>query len=471
MELTGFLKNITSVSIDPSELALFAVSNPLVDQTKPTHVVKPKDFDELQKLVKLANEKKFALVPVSSTGAHFRGGIACMQDHIAVDLSSWKKIPWVQRRNRVCIIEPGVTYGELLPVLAAEGLTIPTPLAPRSGKSVLAAMMDREPTLWPRVQWDSQDPVGSTELIFGTGDQFRTGSAGATGTIEEQRKGGVCHKGPLGPSATDYQRLVQGSQGSIGIATWISLRCEIKPTIEKTYLLGGSLEALTPYVYDVQRALWGEHSFILNRTAAKMLTGAERGLPEFICLQNIAGFDIYPKERLKYQEDDIKKIASRDKLALETSVGDLAASDLLRAATTPCGEKDWRHAPKGNCLSMIIMTTLDRAAGFIKVFTDCAANHKVGKDEIGIYIQPVVQNHSVHIEFMVPYDESQTETMRRLEEEAARALNNAHAFFSRPYGTAEKIVFHNNPKNTALLKMVKGIFDPNRVLNPGKFEL
>ena len=66
-----------------------------------------------------------------------------------MDLSSWKQIDWLNRRNRVCMIQPGVTYGELLEALNAEGMTLSMPLAPRNGKSVLASVMDREPTTWP----------------------------------------------------------------------------------------------------------------------------------------------------------------------------------------------------------------------------------------------------------------------------------------------------------------------------------
>jgi FAD/FMN-containing dehydrogenase len=470
MELNSILTTILPKTAVSSDVASFTVANPLVDKSKPACVAWPKDFSELQNLIKLANEKKFALVPVSSTGAHFRGGIVCKEDHVVVDLSPWKEIMWVNRRNLVCLVQPGVTYGELLPALEAQGMTIPTPLAPRSGKSVLAAMMDREPTIWPRTQWEIQDPVASTEFIFGTGDQFRTGSAGAKGTLEQQRSSGGAQKGPLGPSGTDFQKVVQGSQGSMGIVTWISLRCENKPTVEKTYLLGADLDKLISYVYDVQRPFLGEHSFILNRTAARMLMNKDAA-SEYICLQNIAGFDRMPKERLKFQEEDIKGFASRHGLSLEKSNAAVAAVDLLNTARNAAGEKDWRKAQKGECLSIIIMTTLDRTPEFIRVFAECAGKNKFDEKAIGIYIQPIVQNHSCHVEFMVPYDPAEIGKIRKLENEAVRALNSAHAFFSRPYGTAEKIVFSNNPDNTALLKTVKGIFDPNRVLNPGKFGL
>ena len=341
--------------------------------------------------------------------------------------------------------------------------------------------MDREANTWPGVQWEIQDPIGSTELIFGTGDLFRTGAAGAKGTLEEQHAHGNVSKGPMGPSATDFQKIVQGSQGSMGIATWVSLRCQTNPSIQKPYLVGSKdLDSLISFVYPVQRNVWGEHSFVLNRTALAMLmtyndptsfSKVRNTLPDFICLQNIAGFEILPKERIKYQEEGIKNIAAGAGLSLEPKIGSVSADQVLATATKPCGEKDWRHVLKGNCLSIISMTTLDRTPDFITVFEACASKNGTDRDDIGVYIQPLVQNHSVHVEFMVPYDAAEVEKMRSLETEAVHALNTAHAFFNRPYGTAEKIVFANNPTNTRLLKTVKGIFDPNRVLNPGKFGL
>jgi hypothetical protein len=47
----------------------------------------------------------------------------------------------------------------------------------------------------------------------------------------------------------------------------------------------------------------------------------------------------------------------------------------------------------------------------------------------------------------------------------------AGAFFSRPYGTAAELVWKQNPANYQLVKTIKGIFDPNRVLQNGKWNL
>ena len=195
-----------------------------------------------------------------------------MESHLRVDLSEWKRIDLIDRRNRVCRVEPGVTYADLTASLAPLGMTIPTPLAPRRTKSVLAAVMDREPSTWPNKQWDGSDPVGSTEFIFGTGEHFRTGAAGGPGSIEAQRKAGGAQKFSSGPSHTDFHRVLQGAQGTMGIVTWATLRAELLPSVEDPHLLvSSSLDALIPYVYEVQRALLGEQSFIVNARAAAMV--------------------------------------------------------------------------------------------------------------------------------------------------------------------------------------------------------
>ena len=451
--------------------------------TTPAEIIAPANADELRTLVLGANEDGTSLVVMSSGGPHRKDGLACAEPHKLVDLSGWKRIDLIDRRNRVCRVEPGVTYSELLAALTPHGMTIPMPLTPRSTKSVLTAVMDREPSTWPNKQWDGSDPIGSTEFIFGSGEHFRTGAAGGPGSIEKQRKAGGAQKFSSGPSHTDFHRVLQGAQGTMGIVTWATVRAELMPSIEDPHLVGASsVEALIPYVYDVQRALLGEQSFILNRQAAAMLmaTGDEMrflsvvdSLPAFVCLQNIAGFERLPEERVAYQRDDMGEHATRHDLQLERALGDLSASDLLARATHPCGEIDWRLGREGDCLSVFFLTTLDRTTEMTQLFTACAREHGVREADIGLYVQPIVQNHGCHVELMVPYNPASVdavERMRRLEEQAVAQLLDAGAFFSRPYGTADR-VFAKNPANFLLIGQVKSLFDPNRVLHRGKWGL
>ncbi|MBW2218424.1 MAG: FAD-binding oxidoreductase [Deltaproteobacteria bacterium] len=469
----------------PDVIAEFNINNPLIKTgTSPQMVLRPKNREKLQELIRATNESGLNLTVASSSGMHCKGGFSSETENLLIDLSPWNKIEWINRRNRVCMIEPGVTYGELLEALDPLGMTISMPLAPRNGKSVVAAVTDREPSTWPNRQWDISDPVASTEFIFGNGELFRTGAAGGPGSLEKQRAAGGAQKGPLGPSQADFHRVIQGSQGTMGIVTWITLRTELKPSVREPFLIGAKkIQKLVPFVYDVQRPWLGEHSFIMNRTALAMLmtcgntsnfSSVLNALPDYVCLQNIAGFERLPEERVQYQKNDITKIAKSHGLKMTPSLKNVSAEDVLSAATSPCGDIDFRHQLKGHCLSVFFLSTLDRAGEFIRMITDLAGDDGIDEKDIGIYIQPVVQNHACHIEFMIPFDPengTNVSLLKELENKAVKMLLEQGVFFSRPYGSAGDLVFDKNPLNTEILKKVKDIFDPNRVLNKGKWKL
>ena len=266
--------------------------------------------------------------------------------------------------------------------------------------------------------------------------------------------------------------------------TWISLRTEIRPTIERPMLVAADrLDRVAGYVYKAQRPWLGEHSFVLNRTAAAMLMTHERSgdyelvrgsLPAYVCLQNIAGFERLPKERLAYQYDELKEMAGENGCSFADSAGAVVASALLDASRTPCGPADWRHALKGHCLSVFFLSLLNRAEEHIETARVSAATLGIAPERIGVYLQPIVQNHACHMELMVPYDPAnakEIETMKKLEADLTARLISARVFFSRPYGTAARTVFANNPGNTALLRVIKEMFDPAGVLSPGRFSL
>jgi FAD/FMN-containing dehydrogenase len=238
-----------------------------------------------------------------------------------------------------------------------------------------------------------------------------------------------------------------------------------------------------PFVYEVQRPWLGEHSFVLDRTAAALLLGAagdasftelRDSLPGYLCLQNVAGFERLPEERLEYQTRDIEEIARKHGLVPAPTLGCVSARKLLEAASTPGAEIDWRHHRSGHCLSVFFLTTLDRAPGLVGLFADLARGEGLGEERVGCYVQPVVQNHACHVELLVPFEAehpAEVDRMRKLERDGVAKLTAAGAFFSRPYGSAAPLVFERNPTSYEVLKKVKGIFDPNRILNDGKWGL
>jgi FAD/FMN-containing dehydrogenase len=133
----GAVLSSGQVDADPASVASYRPTSPFAHRREaPALVARPANVSELQDLVRLAYREGLALVPASSAPPHHKGGIGCQGDFIVVDLSGWKTIDLVDRRNRVARIQPGVTFTELLAGLQPHGLTVPMPLAPRDGKSV-----------------------------------------------------------------------------------------------------------------------------------------------------------------------------------------------------------------------------------------------------------------------------------------------------------------------------------------------
>ena len=189
-----------NVSYDPDTLEGFSRDISFVNQVRPACVVKPRKTGDVQALIKAANETNTPLVPVSSGAPHFRGDtVPGTGGAIIVDMSTMNKIVFVDRPRRVAMVEPGVTFGELIAATAREGLRINMPLLPRKTKTVVGSLIEREPVIMPAYQWDVSDPLACVEIIFGGGEEFRTGQAAGPGTVKQQWAVGGLRRRPTAP--------------------------------------------------------------------------------------------------------------------------------------------------------------------------------------------------------------------------------------------------------------------------------
>src|SRR3990172_12981573 len=102
------------------------------NRTRPAYVVRPHSADEVKRLVAVANDTLTPLVPVSSGPPHFRGDtVPSTGGAVVVDLSGMKKIINVDRARRVAMVEPGVTFSQLISAAEKEGIRLNIPLLPR----------------------------------------------------------------------------------------------------------------------------------------------------------------------------------------------------------------------------------------------------------------------------------------------------------------------------------------------------
>jgi FAD/FMN-containing dehydrogenase len=468
------------VSTDPALLEAHAGDVSFCTRVRPSSVVRVGSAAQVQQLIRFANETKTPLVPVSSGAPHFRGDtVPGIGGAVVVDLSGLKQIQFVDRERRVAMCEPGVTFGELIPAARAKGLRLNMPLLPRASKSVVGSILEREPVVMPKYQWDVSDPLACAGLYFGNGEEFRTGQAAGPGTIEEQWKVGGVQKAPYGPGTASWHRLIQGAQGTMGIVTWVSMRCELLPALEEPFVVGSAqLEELLEFAYWLIRLRSVNECFILNAAnlAAMFAPPGEQAavrarLPAWTLFYTVAGYEYFPEQRVASYLSQIGEVAQRLHLTPARAVGALSAQTMLRAAQAPSATPYWKLRERGACEDVFYLTVREQLAAQIETMAALAARSGYPADDLGVYIQPVVQGTSYHCEFNLPYDPTDSrerERVRGLATAAVRGLMARGAFFSRPYGESAGTIVNHDAATVGVLRTIKKIFDPNNVMNPGK---
>ena len=91
--------------------------------------------------------------------------------------------------------------------------------------------------------------------------------------------------------------------------------------------------------------------------------------------------------------------------------------------------------------------------------------------DIGVYIQPKHRGSCYHLEFNLPYNPGCAKSAQKAKnffEKASEGFSTMGAYFSRPYGIWSRLQLNKDAQSTMILKDMKGIFDPNNIMNPGK---
>lgn len=466
---------------DPETLEAYSRDYSFALPMKPWIVVYPENVGAVQKIVQWANRTQTPLVPVSSGPPHFYGDtVPSVASAVVVNLSKMNRILRIDRRNRMALIEPGVAYGQLQPELAKEGLKLNTPLLPRANKSVVASLLERQPPLVPRYQWAFLDPLRCLELVWGDGQVFTTGEAERPGSLEEEWAKKLAQVAAPGPHQTDFYKLVSAAQGSMGIVTWASVKCQMLPEIHKLFLIPSERpENIIDFTYQLLRFRFGDELLLLNRSNLASILEADTDqisvltekLPPWILVVGVAGLSILPEERVAFQEKDITEMAHQNGLQLLQGIPGAKADEVLHAILNPSRDPFWKLKFQGNMQDIFFLTTLDKTPGFVRIMRAIAEAHGYPVSEIGVYIQPVHQGAGCHCEFNLPFnhnDPAETSRIRGLFTRASEELLKEGAFFSRPYGIWADMAFKRDIQTTTVLRKIKGIFDPNHVMNPGK---
>jgi FAD/FMN-containing dehydrogenase len=267
----------------------------------------------------------------------------------------------------------------------------------------------------------------------------------------------------------------------MGIVTWASLKVAVKPTIHQLYIAAAdNLEDLENFVYKAMWTRFPDEIFILNRAQAASLmgktseeiAGLKEVLPPWIVAVGVAGRELLPDVRFETRSKDLIDIAQANGLDLKEGVAKLSGRALYEEViSTDKGKVYWKDVYAGGHQNVFFLTQLDRTGEFLRAVREICENLCYPTEDIGVYIQPKHIGSSYHMEFTFPYDPDsavQQMRMRELVEMVSVAISDLGGYYSRPYGRWASIQLNKDAQSLMALKRIKGIFDPNGIMNPGK---
>ena len=162
------------VSSDQKTLQKYSHDQSFIRQCLPDYVVSAGNVPEVQEVVKVANESRTPVIPVSS-GLNLRGAAIPKEGGIILDLSSMNNIGQITERERWVVVEPGVTYGQLTEELENHNLRVMMPLGTHKSRSVISSIIERDPSMAAASFEYGNSLHMELELVLPTGIVWRMG--------------------------------------------------------------------------------------------------------------------------------------------------------------------------------------------------------------------------------------------------------------------------------------------------------
>ncbi len=483
-DVTAMLESVVDGSriiTDPEYLTRFARDTSCTMQRMPDVAVQALSTDEVQAVVRCANEHRIPIVPKSS-GIGFYGAAVPEQGGIMLDMSGMNRVRRIDSRNKWVMFEAGATHADLQHALAPEGMRPIVPLMPHPQKSALTSLLEREPRLTPKHHLD--ETILTMEMVLPTGELFHTGSMAispsAPEKIPDEVPSDLCNF--MGPGI-DWFRLIPGALGSFGIVTVMNMKAGFVPSRQKPCFFGFErLEDCTGFWYHVLRSLIGDECLLLSsRLLAALLCespedipGTAACLPPYVLVVNMTAGEWYPDEKMAYQEEalhDAARLFLCKPLEELPHVGD-AGPRLSRCLYNQGGSDGfWKFRAKGASRDIFFLTQLQRAPEFLQVVRETATALDFPAEDIGLYLQPKQNGRAFHMEACIPFnpeDPADRQRSAAVFSAVSRALVDRGAFFYRIYGEWAGLVYPRTASLHRTLKRIKRLLDPNDIMNPGK---
>lgn len=418
----------------------------------PAAVLLARDEAQVARLLELANEHLFAVVP-RGAGTGLAGGCLAETGGVVLDLTAMDRILALDSDSVTATVEPGVLTGDLRRAAKAKGLFYPPDPASLDTSTIggNAATNAGGPAC---VKYGTtRDYVLGLSAVLPTGELIQTGTA--------TRKGVVGY---------DLTRLLVGSEGTLGVITKLTLKLLPHPARQQCLAavfsdLGAAMRAI------ISVMTRGHLPSAMEFLDAKCLKLVGDLLPEHVKAKISGG-----REALVLIESDGgAEETAREAAAIEAICRELGALAIIPAPNDEAREAVWKVRRSVSTRiheSCAVYIPEDIAVPIGKIAEMVAALPAVEQRfNIDIYAFGHAGDGNIHLNLTAP-DESARPKVEQAAEECVRLALALGGTMSGEHGVGlakrHLLPLEIAPASLKLQKGIKRLLDPNNILNPGK---
>lgn len=449
-ELRSIVGDAHVLTSDEDRLC-YAYDGQMVERV-PDAVVRPIESDEISRILVLANDAQFPVVPRGG-GTGLSGGSVAASGGIVLDLSRMERIVEIDPGNMHAVVEPGVITQALVLAAEREGLLYPPDPGSIKVSTIGGNVAENAGGLRAGKYGVTRNYLMQLEAVSPTGEAFRSGA--------RTRK---CVAG------YDLVSLMCGSEGTLGVVTQVTVRLVALPRhrASMTAVFADAATAGQAIANVMASGLVPATLEIIDNVTLRTIEEYARlGLPTDAGALVLAEFDGL-----------LKASVDEEGAAAERILGESGAQNVTVAADAAERDRVWEarrsalaalSRAKPTSILEDVTVPLPKLAEMISIVQELA-------ERFGVTIGTFGHAGDGNLHPTVLCDERDSEEMARAEQAIKHLMDSALRLGGTVSGE-HGIGFSKAPflesevglGSMAIMRRIKDAVDPNHILNPGKF--
>jgi len=435
-------------SIGESNLDLHSRDQSHHPASRPEAVIWPKNKVEVVEILTYANEK---LIPVTcwGGGTSVEGNPIPVHGGVVLDFSLMTRILEIREADFQADVEPGVVYQDLNEKLRHKGLFFP----PDPGaRATIGGMLANNASGVRTVKYGStRENVLQIKVVLANGEILEIGSRASKTS-----------------SGYDLINLFVGSEGTLGVIVEATVRLRgLNEEFSTVIVTFPSIENAAAAVFEMKRFGLDPASLELLAPECVNIINKERNL----------GLKVSPTLFIEFHGASKTQVQEVTKMAQEICV-DIGCHDFIAGIERK--DRDKLLKARYELAEMIILNHVDRSHTVIDVAVPVSAYPEIialareesNKAGIPGYTFGHAGDGNLHLIFMGKTgDEKEWAMIDQVNEIIVRRAIAVGGTATGEHGTGigkRKFMEAEHGAGLLWMKKIKGLLDPNGILNPGK---